>query len=197
MNNRRALAMLAAGLLAAAAPAASNVFTRPYYIYKDFNLRDNHGVPSGWMGDYRDLMLDMNWTNHPHSGASCIRFSYTAEGSRYADMAGVMWQNPANNMGDIDGGVDLTGATQLVFWARGGKGGEVIDAFTFGGIVGAYPDSDKTSLTMVRLTPDWTMYTIDLSACDLTYISSFFGWVAARFSNRDGFTIYLDEIRLE
>ena len=50
---------------------------------------------------------------------------------------------------------------------------------------------------MVRLTPDWTMYTIDLSACDLTYISSFFGWVAARFSNRDGFTIYLDEIRLE
>ena len=117
MNNRGALAMLAAWLLAAAAPAASNVFTRPYYIYKDFNLRDNHGVPSGWMGDYRDLMLDMNWTNNPQSGASCIRFSYTAAGSRYADMAGVMWQNPANNMGDIDGGVDLTGATQLVFWA--------------------------------------------------------------------------------
>lgn len=189
--------LLAVMVAASSASAASNVFTRPFHIYKDFNLRENHGVPSGWMGDYRDLTLDMNWTNNPQAGASCIRFSYSAQGSRYADMAGVMWQNPANNMGDIDGGVDLTGATQLVFWARGQKGREIIDVFTFGGTGGAYPDSDKTAVSFIRLTPEWTMYTIDVSACDLSYISSFFGWVAARFNNRDGFTIYLDEIRLE
>ena len=192
-----AVLVLVAVLAAAPAGAATNIFTRPFYIYKDFNLRDNHGVPSGWMGDYRDLILDMNCTNNPQSGATCIRFSYSAMGSRYADMAGVMWQNPANNMGDIDGGGDLTGATQLVFWARGENGGEIIDAFTFGGTGGAYPDSDKTSLPFIRLTQEWTRYTIDLSTCDLSYISSFFGWVAARFNNRSGFTIYLDEIALE
>jgi len=149
------------------------------------------------MGDYRDLTLNMNWKDNPQSGETCIRFTYSARGSRYSDMAGVMWQNPANNSGEIDGGVNLTGASNVTFWARGEEGKEMIDAFTFGGTIGPYPDSDKASLTYVRLTPEWTQYRIDISQCDLTYISSFFGWIAARFNNRGGFTMYLDEIQVE
>ena len=180
-----------------AAFAATNTFVAPFYVYKDYLDRQNHGTPSGWMGDYRDLTLDMNCTNNPHSGKTCIKFTYSAKGSKYADMAGVMWQSPANNTGDIDGGVNLTGATQLTFWARGEKGREYIEAFTLGGIVGPYPDSDKTSITAVTLKKEWRQYTIDLSKCDLMYISSFFGWIAARFANRDGFTIYIDDIRID
>lgn len=201
MHLHRTNALLAVALAALptllAAGEATNVVERPFVIYSDYIPGKLKGVPSGWMGDYRDLRLDLNWTNHPHTGASCIRFIYTAEGSRYSDMAGVMWQNPANNSGDIDGGVNLSGATQVTFWARGEKGKELIDAFTFGGTMGAYPDSDKTSTSYVRLKKEWTEYQIDISKCDLSYISSFFGWVAARFNNRNGFTIYLDDIVIE
>lgn len=197
---RTAAAVLAASVLGPAALAlgeVTNAFVSPFVVYTDFLPGRMGGAPSGWIGDYRDLMLDMKCTNNPHTGSTCLKFTYSAKGSRYADMAGVMWQNPANNAGDIDGGMNLTGASNVTFWARGEEGGEVIDAFTFGGTIGAYPDSDKALLTFVRLTPEWRPYAIDVSRCDLSYISSFFGWVAARFSNRKGFTIYLDDILIE
>ena len=190
------IAMLAF-LPASAVRAATNALVSPVVVYHDYVPGTLKGVPSGWMGDYRDLTLNMNWKENPQSGETCIRFTYSARGSRYSDMAGVMWQNPANNSVDIDGGLDLTGASNVTFWARGEKGKELIDAFTFGGTIGPYPDSDKASLTYVRLTPEWAQYRIDISKCDLTYISSFFGWIAARFNNRTGFTIYLDDIQVE
>lgn len=192
-----AVGALGALPLVPAAGEPMNTFERPFVVYSDYIPGKLKGVPSGWMGDYRDLTLELNCTNNPHGGASCIKFTYSAKGSRYSDMAGVMWQNPANNSGDIDGGVDLTGATQLTFWARGEKGKEVIDAFMFGGTMGAYPDSDKTSISYIRLKKEWMQYTIDISKCDLSYISSFFGWVAARFNNRKGMTLYLDDIVIE
>lgn len=194
---RQVLAAVMACMAAASAGAATNSFVSPFVVYHDYVPGTLKGVPSGWMGDYRDLTLNMNWKENPQSGETCIRFTYNATGSRYSDMAGVMWQNPANNSGDIDGGINLTGASNVTFWARGEKGKELIDAFTFGGTIGPYPDSDKASLTYVQLKPEWTQYTIDISQCDLTYISSFFGWIAARFNNRGGFTIYLDDIEVE
>jgi len=177
--------------------AATNSFVSPFVVYNDYVPGTLRGVPSGWMGDYRDMTLNMNWKENPHAGETCIRFTYNAKGSRYCDMVGVMWQNPANNSGEIDGGLNLTGASNVTFWARGEKGKELIDAFTFGGTIGPYPDSDKASLTYVRLKPEWAQYKIDISQCDLMYISSFFGWIAARFNNREGFTIYLDDIQVE
>ena len=194
---RITLILAAAWMQAPAVRAGTNSFVSPFVVYYDYVPGTLKGVPSGWMGDYRDLTLNMNWKKNPHSGDSCIRFTYNARGSRYSDMAGVMWQNPANNSGDIDGGINFSGATQVTFWARGEKGKEQIDAFTFGGTIGPYPDSDKASLNWVRLKPEWIQYRIDISKCDLTYISSFFGWIAARFSNREGFTIYLDDIQVE
>jgi hypothetical protein len=199
MNLQRKI--IAGGLLmclvTAAHGEATNACPFPFVVYSDYIPGKLKGVPSGWMGDYRDLTLNMNWKENPHSGETCIRFTYNAKGSRYCDMAGVMWQNPANNSGEIDGGLNLTGASNVTFWARGEKGKELIDAFTFGGTIGPYPDSDKASLTYVRLKPEWVQYSIDISRCDLTYISSFFGWIAARFNNREGFTIYLDDIQVE
>jgi len=169
----------------------------PFYIYKDSHPWENHGAPSGWMGDFRDLRLDFKWKDHPYEGEECLRFDYTAEGSRFANMIGVMWQNPANNAGELDGGIDLSGATKLTFWARGQDGGEYVGSFSFGGTLGAYPDTDTTSLQDVYLSTNWARYEIDLTGLDLSYISSFFGWATARYRNPGGMVFFLDEIRIE
>ncbi|HEY8241649.1 MAG TPA: hypothetical protein VIH35_09390 [Kiritimatiellia bacterium] len=166
-------------------------------MYADFGSRANHGSPSGWMGDYRDLRIDMDHRTNVFAGTSCISFTYTATGSRYTEMGGMVWQNPANNSGDFDGGINLSAAKKLTFWARGEKGGEYIDLFTVGGSLGAYPDTDKAVLKDTLLNVEWTRYEVDLTGCDMSYISSYFGWMASRFHNRDGFMFYVDEVRFE
>lgn len=193
---RHVLPAVALACLVRAASGAP-AFESPFQVYADFGDPKNHGTPSGWMGDFRDLSMEAAWTNRPRSGRTCMRFAYTAEGTRYADMAGVLWQYPANNSGDVDGRLDLRGAQKLIFWARGEQGGEMIASFLFGGALGAYPDSDKAAIYEIRLNPEWTRYEIDLSACDLRHISCFFGWVAGRFANQAGMVFYVDDIWIE
>ena len=75
---------------------------------------------------------------HPHSGKTCLKVGYTAADN----WGGVVWQSPANDWGDQPGGLDLTGAKTLTFWARGAQGGEVV-TFLFG-LIGkdkTYPDT--------------------------------------------------------
>ena len=169
----------------------------PFYVYGDANSPQNHGSPSLWLGDFRDIILNLNCKDNPYSGDSCLEITYTAEGSKYAYWAGMLWQNPSNNAGEIDAGLDLSGAKKLTFWARGEEGGEIIDAFKLGGTLGAYPDTDSAGIYQVMLNKDWARYEIDLTHCDLKYISGLFCWVANRYNNPEGFKIYLDEIRIE
>ena len=191
------------GALAGAVALPPDIMTRPsafktpFYVYRDYNAPENHGAPSGWMGDYRDLSVDMNCVTNPYSGSSCIAFRYSARGSRYANMAGVIWQCPANNGGDIDGGLNLSGARKVTFWARAEPQDSIVASFLFGGTLGLYPDTDKAALHDVVLTTNWARYEIDLADCDLTYVSSFFGWVASRFQNQEGMSLYLDDIMIE
>ena len=191
-----AFAGLAAGS-AAAAEAATNSGFASFFVYEDGDAWRQKGAPSGWMGDFRDLRVDQKWTNNVHSGKACMKISYTAKGSRYANMVGVMWQHPANHDGTIAGGLDLRGAKKVSFWARGERGGEMIETFFVGGALGAYPDTDKTSIGNVYLSKDWTRYEIDLSGMDLSYISCFFGWATGRFNNPEGMVFYLDDIQVE
>jgi hypothetical protein len=192
----RVLAAVCAGMVVGACAGRAEV-QFPMSVYGDGNPWEQHGAPSGWMGDFRDLRMDQKWTNHVHGGAACIKIIYTAQGSRYANMVGVMWQHPANNDGTIDGGLDLRGAKKVTFWARGEQGGEMIETFFFGGALGAYPDTDKTGINNIYLSKEWTQYEIDLSGLDLSYISCFFGWATARFNNPDGMVFYLDDIQVE
>jgi len=189
--------ILLAVLTAANAAGPKKEFFPFHVFYDGGDHGKNHGAPSGWMGDFRDLMMSTECVENPYSGKSCIKVTYMAQGSKYANWAGVIWQNPPNNWGELDGGLNLTGARKVTFWARGERGGEVIDAFKFGGIVGAYPDSDSTCISRVVLRSEWTRYEIDLTQCDLSYISGLFCFVFSRFSNPEGCTIYLDDIRLE
>jgi hypothetical protein len=177
---------------------ASAPFT-PFYVYQDKSSR-NRFTPSGYMPTGDCISVDDGWQYDVKDGKSCTRIVYdvvcSKEGRKWS---GVYWQNPADNWGSRKGGYNLTGATKLVFWAKGEMGGERIEEFRVGGLgVGQmYPDSDAASIGPVILTKEWKEYSIDLRGKDLSYISGGFAWVTNVDVNPHHCTFYLDEIRYE
>lgn len=166
-------------------------------VYADKQSPDNHYIASGWMGDYNDVKLNDQHMENPHSGTTCLEFVYTAKKSQSQGWVGVYWQNPAQNWGAKKGGFDLTGMTKLTFWARGAKGGEIIQKFVVGGIKGVYPDSVSVEFGPIELTDTWKQYSINLAGKDLSYISGGFSWVTTAELNPDGAKFYLDDIKFE
>ncbi|MBF0253666.1 MAG: hypothetical protein HQL11_00855 [Candidatus Omnitrophica bacterium] len=168
-----------------------------FRLYSDASSPDNHYAPSGWMGDYGDLKVDQAFPDRPHTGTTSIKVSYTGEGSQGARWAGIYWQEPANNWGNRPGGFDLTGATKLVFWARGENGDEHIAKFGMGGISGKFPDTTAAAIGPLVLKTEWTQYEVDLSGRDLSSIIGGFVFAANVDDNPNGLTFYLDDIRYE
>ena len=169
----------------------------PFYVYSDRRSVTNHFIPSGWMGDYGDLKIDTGWKENPYMGDTCVKIIYTGKNSQGARWAGIYWQNPANNWGAIEGGFDLSQASKVAFWARGEKGGERIEEFKLGGIMGEFSDSDNASVGPVILSTEWQQYSIDLKGKDLSYISGGFCWATNVDVNPEGAVFYLDEIKYE
>ena len=162
-----------------------------FYVYNDKDAAGNHFFPSGWMGDLSAIKFDGGWSE-AYSGTSCIRIDYKANNN----WAGIYWQYPENNWGNMREGYNLTGATKLTFWAKGEKGGEVIKFFV-GGIDGKYSDSLPKVSIKVRPTKEWRKYTIDLKNYNLSHVIGGFGWVASSYDNPRGATFYLDEIKYD
>ncbi|MDD5021279.1 MAG: hypothetical protein PHR82_03960 [Endomicrobiaceae bacterium] len=169
----------------------------PLAIYIENASKDNHFAPSGWMGDYGDIKLNLACMETPKNGRTCIKITYNAKMSQGAGWAGIFWQQPANNWGNKKGGYNLTGAKKLSFWARGANGGEKIAEFKVGGITGEYPDSDSQSMGPIELTKEWTQYTLDLTGKDLSYVVGGFAFSASKDDNPNGFVLYLDDIIFE
>lgn len=190
-------AVMALPLAVCAQEGMSENKAKEFVVYTDKAARDNHYIPSGWMGDTGDIKLNDASADNPHSGTSCLQFAYSAKKAQGQGWAGVYWQNPPNNWGSKKGGFDLTGMTKITFWARGAKGGEVISKFTVGGIAGMYPDSSSVENGPIELTDTWKQYTINLAGRDLAYINGGFGWVATADLNPEGAIFYLDDIKFE
>ena len=166
-------------------------------VYYDRGNRQNHFVPAGWMGDFGDIKMNERFEDNPHSGKTCIKFTYTAQGKQGANWCGVFWQSPANNWGEKKGGFDLRQAVKLTFWAKGEKGAERIQEFKFGGIGGTYPDSDSFGIGPIDLSTEWTHYIIDLGDVDLSYVNGGFCWATNADLNPEGAIFYLDDIQYE
>jgi hypothetical protein len=172
---------------------------QPFYVYQDKGSR-NRFTPSGYMPTGECISVDDGWQYDVKDGKTCMRVIYDVICSREGrKWAGVYWQNPPDNWGSRKGGYDLTGATKLVFWAKGELGGERIEEFHIGGMGAGqiYPDSDTAGIGPVILTKEWKEYTIDLRGKDLSYISGGFAWIANVDSNLHHCTFYLDNIRFE
>ncbi len=162
----------------------------PCVIYDDRDITDIF-VPSGYMGNASAITMDPEHSVQPQSGKSCLKIEY---GSGDA-WGGVLWQSPAEDWDGLKpGGANLTGATQLEFWARGEQGGEKVN-FVFGVLDGNQPyrDSAKGELQDVTLTKQWNRFTIPLRGLDLRQIKTGFGWSLA--GQGSPVTFYLDNVR--
>ncbi len=178
------------------AAAGSGEFKK-FFVYADQGYFKNHFIPAGWMGDYGDIKYNDAYPDKPYSRKSSIKIVYTAQKKQGAGWAGIYWQDPANNWGNLKGGYDLTGAKKLTFWARGEKGGEVITEFKMGGINGEHSDSATSSIGPIQLTPEWKQYTIDLKDEDLSLVIGGFAFVISSMENPEGATFYMDDIAYE
>ncbi|NLE64313.1 MAG: hypothetical protein GX606_00105 [Elusimicrobia bacterium] len=171
----------------------------PFFVYEDKSSK-NRFTPSGYMPTGECLSVDDGWQYDVKEGKTCVRTVYdipcSKEGRKWI---GLYWQNPADNWGNRKGGYDLTGATKLVFWAKGEMGGERIKEFKVGGLGEGqmFPDSDVAVIGPVILTNEWKEYTIDLRGKDLSYISGGFSWVTDVDANPHHCIFYLDHIRFE
>jgi len=188
-----ALVLVVPAIAVAEEKAASS--PKEFVVYLDKNSKDNHYIPSGWMGDTGDIKLNDQSADNPHTGTTSIQFVYSAKKSQNQGWAGVYWQNPPNNWGNKKGGFDLTGMTKLTFWARGAKGGEVIQKVMVGGIKGTYPDTTAVEMGPIELTDAWQQYTINLVGKDLSYINGGFCWMTTADLNPNGATFYIDDIK--
>lgn len=138
------------------------------WIYRDFGVTENHFTQKAKMfGKDGELVKDMNenWRGDPDSetlvkpfeGDSCIRCEQvTVRG----DWGGWLFLNgflpkgetvPHLNDGKSDGqGIDLSGAEELRFAARGENGGEEVEFFTAGLAMTGRRGSAKQSLRTAR-----------------------------------------------
>jgi len=183
---------------AAAAPAApvgpvGEKVSLPHTVYG--NCEDEGSqmfIPAGWMGSTDAIEFDDCWRENVHSGESCIKVTFTDP----RGWGGIVWQNPANNWGDEEGGVDLSGAKQLSFWARGDKGGEMVE-FKMGIIPRNKPfyDTGKASLGRVKLDSAWKQFVIPLEGKNLNRIVT--GFVFAVKGKSDPVVFYIDDIVYE
>lgn len=159
-------------------------------------------VASGWMGDGEQgemyIKLIQGSKENPHSAPVCIKVIYTTPGPK--QWAGIYWQNEPNNWGDKPGtSFKGYGYTNVTFWIRGDKGGEIV-RFIAGGIESdgkKYKDSFKVSTGQVVLKKEWTQYNINLKGHDLSSVIGGFAFTVSVSENPEGIVFYLDDIRYE
>jgi hypothetical protein len=160
----------------------------PFVVYDEATREKAPYVPANWMGNTKALKLDEACTTQPRSGKTCVKFEYTARDQ----WAGVVWADPASDWGDQPGGWNLSGAKSLKVWARGERGGEVINLEL--GIFGKekkFSDTGKAKQEGIKLSKEWQEITLDLAGQDLSRIKS--GIVVTFAGSGEPMTIYLDD----
>jgi hypothetical protein len=170
----------------------------PFYLYSEsLSVGKYLYVPSGWMGDVYSIRFFENWKDESSNGERTIRFVFDRSKAGVFGWAGVAWQYPACNWGNIDGAVNLSGAKKLCFRARGEAGGEVV-AFKIGGNYGVFSDTTEKFLGPLSLSKDWKEYSLSLEQEDLSHVSWGFAFFVNKYQQpRPVIIFYLKDIRLE
>lgn len=166
--------------------------TFPFRLYGDCDDGMFPYYPYGWMGNIDAIDLNECWEEDPHSGRTCMRFAYDAVGR----WAGVAWQDPANNWGDMPGGYNLTGAKKLTFWVRGETGFERAE-FKVGllGVGKKYSDTAKRTLGKVQLYKEWHQYSISVEGMNMSRMVVAFLWVVE--GGPRPVVFYIDDVQYE
>jgi hypothetical protein len=161
----------------------------PFYVYQDKG--DLPYVPSGYMGNYRSMDVDLGYKKDKYSGETCLKIGYEVG----YDWYGLALVDPSNDWGKILGGYDISEAKTFSFWAKTNVD-NVNAKIGFGLITEDQPFPDTAIKHIeIRLTKDWKKYTIKTKRFDLSCIRS--GFVL--FSGANGFPheIYIDDVVFE
>ncbi|MDR2388312.1 MAG: hypothetical protein LBD89_00800 [Tannerellaceae bacterium] len=162
------------------------------YVYSDYSDSRNHFTQRGVMKSGAGVETpQMNEARtEAYSGTSAIGVNLSLKGDEWAGFYfgnGVQTPGaePRYDWGELQAGLNLAGATRLVFHARSeGNPTTRVNFFVGGNGSGArYPDSDRRETGYVTLTSEWQRFEIDLRNADLSYISGGFGWVTNYLSN--------------
>ena len=148
--------------------------------------------PTLW-GEAGNVVLEANYSEESRPGdadGKCLRLVYEPGPTRWA---AVYWQS--HREAGIRAGKAVSGASRVTFWAKGDKGGEVIDAKGAGTPAVALLKNSKP----VTLSGGWQHFEIELGDADLSDVNGAFGvkWRSFESENPDGLTVFLDEIRYE
>lgn len=189
-----------------------NRYHKTFDVYTDADAAGNHFTTKGRIGLAQAVppMKECSFGDR-HAGLNAIECQFLGSikdgdfwGGWYF-LNGVLQGDdaaPKENWGTTcNAGLDLRGATELSFWVKGAKGGEVVEFFCLG--VGHTPEdppcpdsSGKVGHLPVQLTTDWRLIQIDLRKRNLGYVLGGFGWTAtARDNAHQDITFYLDDIR--
>jgi uncharacterized caspase-like protein len=172
--------------------------------FQPFALESKY-FPSGWMGYVTGVKGTGTLTVERQvvklEGRDTIETRIEYKQGPEKGWAGLYWQHPDSNWGD-EPGEDLTGAKRITFYARGERGGEIVE-FISGGINSGkkYKDSFKESTGLIPLTKEWTKYVIDLSRLknkELSNVIGAFAWVVSGGFDKDGrVVVYIADLRVE
>jgi hypothetical protein len=157
-----------------------------------FAVDDWYG-PSGYMGDGENpgAISDAQQClpSRPSTWiGNCHRYTWKPSGTKWA---GVYWQYPDGNWGDLPGLPIPTGAKQISFQAWGEKGDEKVDFMV--GMMAV--DGFQVTQTQIALTTTPTKYTLSLAGATYAKVVGGFGWVAKDATAP--ITFGIDDIRWE
>jgi hypothetical protein len=144
----------------------------------------------------RKTIIDELWRENAHTPDTCTRIVCEA----LTGSCRITWASPPGNFGAFPGH-DLSWATKLTFWARGHYGVEEIWASAGADPVGQFPSTlrltpdPKSGRGMLKLTGDWTQYTIPLAG-NLTNLPVLFD-VLIPPAGGAPVIIYVDDINYE
>jgi hypothetical protein len=200
-----AVAVSSALFLPTVSSAQTQISPGLWYVYYDGvadKAHQGHGfwtnvMPKACGEEMRTTIVE-DYKEDKQSGQSSlkIRFIYPPE-----QWCGVAVASKEDYWGETPGpSFDMQGYKRLVFWARGEKGGEVIQVKV--GIAGDKPFGDSTKIALstprIRLDRKWTEYSLDLDAADedLKRIITPFVVVSSQSYNPgdDSTSFYIDNV---
>jgi hypothetical protein len=171
---------------------------------------DSVGIPAGWMtssgGDPRPYIKLPSEPGACRTGAECIKVVYNPGGV----WGGIWWWPPACGPSgspdawprftrgtcaiNLQAAGPLSSVRKLTLWARGAKGGEVVEFKV--GATDTLPKPGR-STGKVTLSTEWKQYEINLEGLDTTRVAGLFAWIAADLDNPQGAVFYLDDMQFE
>jgi CHAT domain-containing protein len=173
---------------------------------------DAVGIPAGWMseqGQSSDPSSIIQLSHSPqgcHTGEDCVQVQYQAG----ATWSGVVWWPKACGpkgtpeawerakscacASDLLTAGNFSRVSKVSFWARGERGGEVVEFRVGDDTLCPRPGRSSGLLT---LSTDWKQYEIDLTGIDMKQAVGLFMWIATDLHNPSGATFYLDDVQFE